>query len=360
MVYDKNDIRNAVDSTYQIIRDGQKGLKPYISTQLAKLDDTIYGIKQGTTYLIGGDTGTGKSSLCRGTFIHGPYEQYLQTNDESKLDVLFVDYSLEISKQLNMATAMSRKIFLDTGKVLPVGKLMGWTPDKLTPEELQIVENYKPYFEAFSKKLIVIDDDVSATQFHDALFDIAKSVGKFKTEGRWITDCGEYTPNNPNLVVIVLFDTLNLAELEQRYSTIKAAIDRISKTGIKFRNKCNFVLVEVQQFNSDINSTERNRFGQLSPTLKDFMDSSGPTKDATIVMGMYCPARYFKEDQPLFKKYDISKLKNWFVSIHILKNRYGASMRYVPCKFDGAVGVFTQLPEPDKMTPEEYFKATNH
>lgn len=353
-------VLNALDNTYQAIREGFKGNKPFVTTNLAKLDQYIYGIKQGTTYLVGGDTGTGKSSFCRGTFIHNPYEQYLKINDASKMDITLVDFSLEISKELNMATGLSRKIFLDTGKVLPVGKLLSWGPERMAPEELQIVENYKDYFTQFSKKLLVIDDDITPTMFHDALMDIAKAVGKFKHEDRWISACGEYTLNNPNMYVIIVFDTLNLAELEERYKNIKAVIDRISRTAIKFRNKCNFIFVPVQQFNSDIASTDRARFGITAPSLKDFMDSTGPTKDSTVAVGLYSPARYFKEDQPLFKRYDISKLKNWFISLHIMKNRYGASMKYVPCKFDGAVGVFTQLPEPELMTPEQYYKAINH
>jgi replicative DNA helicase len=353
-------LHNALENTYQAIRDGFKGNKPFITTYLPKLDQYIYGIKQGTTYLVGGDTGTGKSSFCRSTFIHNPYEQYLKINDPNKMDITLVDFSLEISKELNMATGLSRKIFLDTGKVLPVGKLLSWSQDKMSPGEMQIVENYKDYFSQFSKKLLVIDDDVTPTQFHDAMMDIARAVGSFKDEKRWISDCGEYKLHNPNMHVIIVFDTLNLAELEDKYKNIKAVIDRISRTAIKFRNKCNFIFVMVQQFNSDIASTDRARFGITAPSLKDFMDSTGPTKDSTVAIGLYSPARYFKEDQPLFKKYNIAQLKNWFVSLHILKNRYGASMKFVPCKFDGAVGVFTQLPEPEFMTPEEYHKATNH
>lgn len=349
---------SVVDRTFNDIREGFKGNRPFISTQLAKLDQHIYGVKQATTYLVGGDTGTGKSSLSRSMFIHNPYEQYLALNNTDLFDVMLVDFSLEISAELNLATALSRRIFLDTKLVLPIGKLFSWSHDKLEASELEVVEKYKDYFNEFGKKHLVVDRDITPTYFHDFMMELAKKVGKFKHEGRYISQCGEYTLHNPNLHVIVVLDTINLAEQEPNYNNAKAVIDRISKTIIKFRNKCRFTFVIVQQFNSDIASTDRARFGINSPTLKDFMDSSGPTKDANVVLALYSPMRYMSGDQTHFKNYNIERLKSWFISIHVLKNRYGASAKYVPCKFDGAVGVFTQLP--DTMTEQDYIDATRH
>lgn len=345
------------DRTLNLIRRGRDSSNPTLLTNIPKLDEVIFGIKQGTYYLLGGDTGTGKSSFVRSTFIHNVYEQYKRINDPSRLDVQFVDFSLEISAEMNMGTGIIRKIFQDYERVITVNRLFGWTDDRLTEAELSLVESNTDYFREFQRKSLIIDTDTTPELFHDVLMEVAERNGRFEREGRNISQRGRYTSTNPNLHVIVAVDTVNLAEGNGH---AKFLIDQMSRTAIKFRNICNFIFVFVQQFNSDIATTDRSRYGITTPILKDFMDSSGPTKDATIVLGLYSPIRYMKEDQTMFKGYDINILKNWMVSMHILKNRYGQINKFIPLKFDGAVGVFSQLPASNLMTEAEYLRATHH
>lgn len=348
-----------VDKTFGLINQGATGDIRSIPTNIPKLDTYLYGIRQGTYYLLGGDTGTGKSAFIRSTFIHNVHEQVLAANDPTILDAIFVDFSLEISAELNLASTITRKLYYDHQKVLPVSKVFGWS-GKLSQEERTMIDGYKTYLEGLQRKLHVIDKETTPTLFHDTLLEVAKRYGRFASEGRSIDECGEWTPNNPNLHIIILFDTLNLAELDSGHTTVKSSIDRISKIAVRFRNKCGFIFVGVQQFNSDISTTDRSRFGVTSPILKDFMDSTGPTKDATVVLGLYSPMRYLKEEQVVWRGYDVSILRSWLVSLHILKNRYGEASKYVPLKFDGAAGVFSQLPEAKDMTPQDYVLATRH
>ena len=90
------------------------------------------------------------------------------------------------------------------------------------------------------------------------------------------------------------------------------------------------------------------------------MDSTGPTKDCTVAMGLYLPMRYMRDDQTMWRGYDVSQLRSWLVSLHIMKNRYGQANKYIPCKFDGALGTFSQLPDSKDMNEQEYLLATRH
>lgn len=47
----------SVDNTFELINEGRNGNKPKVKTNIPKLDEVIHGIKQGYSYLIGGDTG---------------------------------------------------------------------------------------------------------------------------------------------------------------------------------------------------------------------------------------------------------------------------------------------------------------
>jgi len=81
---------------------------------------------------------------------------------------------------------------------------------------------------------------------------------------------------------------------------------------------------------------------------------------ADIVLGLYDPVRHMPEDQTLFRGYDMTILKSWYRSLHILKNRRGENNKVIDLKFDGAVGIFSQLPLAAEMDELKYRIATQH
>lgn len=355
-----------VQNTQKLIEHGQSDRLLAIPTGLPKYDTFVYGTRQGCYYLYGAESGVGKTTFVREKHMHVPYELCKAINDPEKLDVLFIDISLEISAEINLGAAISRKIFMDYQKVVPVEKMFGWNKKehgKLTEEETALINSYDSYFEEFTKKLFVVDEDVTPTKYHDLLFTVAKQHGSFSKEGRWISECGVYTPKNPNLYIIVLVDTINLSEIEPTHDTIKSSIDRISRISVWFRNKCNMTPIIIQQFNADISATDRKRYGVVTPLLRDFEDSKRTTKDANIVCGLYDPQRHIVQEEgkeKVFKGYDIEQLGSWFRSLHLLKNRNGRTNKFIPLKFDGAVGVFEQLPDAIDMDETAYRLATRH
>ena len=365
---------NIVDRTYDLISRGRSPNRPpSIPTGYSKYDVNIYGIRQGQYILIGGETGTGKSYLVRSTYIHNVYNHFKRINDPSVLDVQFVDFSLEIPAEINLSHAITRKLWEEHRKVLPVSKLHSWEEARLSQEDFDLASGFKEYFYEMHRKLAVIDQETTPQIFHDVLMEVALTNGTFSSSGSDISRCGVYTPHNPNKFIIVLFDTLNLADMEESYA--KAVMDRISRYAVWFRNKCNFTFIIVQQFNSDMDaasrSGQRDR-GFQQPVLKDFMDTTRPTKDANVVIGLYAPYKHYKpptglsvtaeteQRARLFRGYDILRLQDWFVSLHVMKNRYGRPSIWLPLKFDGELGLFTDLPHALNMNDEEYRKATNH
>lgn len=345
----------------QIVDIGRSDSILSIPTELPKLDNYIYGTRQGCYYLYGAESGVGKTTFVRETHMHKVYEECVRVNDPTKLDVLFIDFSLEITAELNVLSAITRKAYTEYNKVLPVEKLAGWKKRDtgvLTEEDYKIFCSYEDFTNDFEKKLVVVDEETTPTLFHDVLMEAAKRNGTFSKEGRWISDCGTYTPKNKQLYVIVIVDTVNLADMDPQHDTVKSAIDRISRIGVWFRNKCNFTPIIIQQFNADISSTDRSRFGITTPQLRDFEDSKRTTKDANVVLGLYDPLRHLKEDNTIFKGYDIARLKSWFRSAHILKNRNGEVNKFVPMKFSGPVGIFEQLGVARDMSDADYELAT--
>lgn len=347
------------NSTLGLIDKGLSGRVLSIPTSLEKYDAFVYGTRQSCYYLYGAETGVGKTKFVRSKHIYEAYDYYKTIADDQQLDVNFLDFSLEISAEENMAAAVTRKLYLDHNKVIPPENLFSWG-SKLARENRELVEGYRSYFEAFERKLFIIDEDVTPTKFHDILLEYAKRVGRFETEGRWISECKNYTLNNPNLYSIIVIDTVNLSDVEPTHETVKSSIDRISRICVWFRNKCGFTPIVIQQFNAEISAVDRSRYGIKTPLLRDFEDSKRTTKDANVVFGLFDPMRHMKEDESVFMGYDITILKSWFRSLHLLKNRNGQTNKFIPLQYKGAVGLFNQLPAAGNMRPEDYTNYTRY
>lgn len=347
------------DRTKALIKFGQTDGIKAIPTNLPKYNEYLYGIRQGTMITLMAESSVGKTSFARDKYVDAPFEYYKSVNDPNKFDIEIIDFSLEISAEANRASSLSRKIYLDYGRVVPMARIFGWS-GKFDQDIQTIIDSYDDYFAEMESKMVIIDGEISPDFFHDVLFDVAKRNGKFAKEGKTIGESSGYVANNPNKYFIVIFDTINLVETTKEFNTIKAAIDRISRISVLFRNVCRFTMIELQQISAELSSTDRSRFGKTVPIMRDAEDSRRPTKDSNIVLALYDPIPHLKEENPIFMGYDISILKSWFKSLHILKHREGVRNKVIPLKSHGAIPYFEQLPEAILMTQRDYELATKH
>lgn len=341
------------DRTLGLISDGWSEKINTIPTTIPLFNEYTFGTRRATLYLYGAETGVGKTTWAREQHMFVPYEYCMRVNDPTKLDLLFVDFSLEMSAEINMASLASRKMYQDYGYIYPVSRLMGWNKQGGPPTEgaMQVLDSYREYFSEFERKLIVVDEDVTATKFHDVLMDVAKRTGTFSREGRWIWQCGTYIPNNPALMVIVFLDTINLTDTDPENKTIKSTIDKVSRMMVWFRNVCQMTFINIQQFNDNINDPRRFK---KYPLLTDFEDSKRTIKDADVVYGLFEPQRHHKET---FHDYKVLSLKSWFRSLHLLKHRNGLSSKFIPLKFNGMVSMFYPMPPAATLVTQEDYEA---
>jgi hypothetical protein len=67
-----------------------------------------------------------------------------------------------------------------------------------------------------------------------------------------------------------------------------------------------------------------------------------------VILGLFSPWRYkLSSDETSLGKYDVSKFRNNYRNLSVLKNRHGAVGVEIPLYFRPEIGTFRELPRPE-------------
>jgi len=319
------------------------------------------GIRKSMYYLIGGNTGSGKTSFIDDCFVLNPFDWSLSKEGKnSGINIKIWYRSMERSRTYKMAKWVTRKIFKDTGKIISVNKLLGWT-EKMTDEEYKLFLTYEDYMNQIEASITIIDGPENPVG-------IAKDLRKYALQNGKIiqTDPDDeyskiYVPNDPNTVTIVVIDHIGLLKTTKDQPTKKDAIDKMSDELRYARDFFGFTPVVVSQFNRSISNPMRIKNGDVEPQLEDFSDSSSTQNDADVVLALFDPIRYKVEDP---SGYNLGKLKDefgakYFRSLRLIKNSYGEDDIRIGLAFLGTIGMFKELPRKKDITDSDYESVTN-
>jgi hypothetical protein len=347
--------------SFEILRDEvQKGLdgrNSGIPMGFKRLNRYV-GIRKSLYFLIGGLTGSGKTSFVDDAFVLNPYDWYISREGQSSGVKLKIIYrSMERSRTYKLAKWVSRKIFLDHGYVIPVPKLLGWT-ERMTKDEHDLFLMYEDYIENMSDCITIIDGPENPIGIAKELKAHALANGKIEQIDEYNK---RYIPSNPNEVTIVLIDHIGLLKLTKDLPTKKQTIDKMSDELRHARDFYGYTPVVVSQFNRDISNPIRLKNGDVEPQLEDFADSSQTQNDADVVMALFDPMRYKVPDP---SGYNLEKLKDefgakYFRSLRLIKNSYGEDDIRIGLGFMGQIGMFKELPKRKDITDSDYESIIN-
>ena len=314
------------------------------------------GIRKSMYYLVGGLTGSGKTSFIDDAFVLNPLDWYIsQADPKVKLKIIY--RSMERSRTYKLAKWIGRKIFIDQGIIIPVPKLLGWT-DKLTHDEHDLFLMYQSYIDKMSEVVTIIDGP-------DNPVGIAKDLKKHALENGKIEQLDEYNkvyiPDNEDEITIVVIDHIGLLKLTKDFSTKKQAIDKMSDELRYARDFYGYSPVVVSQFNRDISNPIRIKNGDVEPQLEDFADSSQTQNDSDVVLALFDPMRYKVADP---SGYNLDKLidqygAKYFRSLRLIKNSYGEDDVRIGLGFMGQIGMFKELPRRKDITDADYEAVIN-
>ena len=315
------------------------------------------GIRKSMYYLVGGLTGSGKTSFIDDAFVLNPIDWYMKNKSTSKIKFKVVYRSMERSRAYKLAKWVARKIFIDHGKEIGVGRLLGWTDD-LTEEEYKLYQSYKSYMDEMEQYVEIIDGAANPVGIATDLKNYALRNGKIVKVDAYTQ---KYVPDDENLITIIVIDHIGLLKTTKTQPTKKAAIDKMSDELRYVRDFYGFSPVVVSQFNRSIANPMRIKAGDVEPQLEDFKESANTQDDADVVMALFDPIRYKVEDP---SGYALDKLKDdygakYFRSMRLIKNSYGEDDIRVGLAFLGAMGMFKELPKRRDITDADYEAVCN-
>lgn len=342
------------DNLVREMEDGMAGRNAGISMGFTRLNSHI-SIRKSTNYLVGGYTGSGKTSLVDDAFVLNPVDWYLRNYHQTEIRMKVLYWSMERHKKFKLMKWISRKIFLDTGRIIPVTRLMGWCSanERLTTEEHDIFLLYRDYIEAILEVVTILDGTENPTGIRNIMRGIHLSHGKVEEVDQFHRI---YIPDNPHLIVLKIKDHVGLIKGEKDLFSKKERIDKASEDDRYDRDFYGASCINISQFNRDIANPMRIKSGDVEPMIEDFKDTGSTQEDADVILSLFDPMRYKVPDP---SNYDLTKLRDSggrkkYRALRILKNTYGAEDIRIGLAFQPEIGMFKEMPKLSDTSTDIY------
>lgn len=346
------------DKLLEEIQKGIEGRNNGVPMGFHRLNKYI-GIRKRIYTLIFGATGSGKSAYTHSAYILNPFDWYMKTGRHTGMKLKIILFSMERSKIYTISKWLSRKIFLDQGTLIPIGKMLGWWDTKLTKEEHDLILMYNDYVNELLEVVDIIEGAQNPTGIYKYLKEYSEKNGKVHQIDEFHKI---YQPNNENEIVMPIVDHLGLTKIEKGLLTKKEAIDKVSGHFQWARDFLGYSPVAVSQLNRNLSNPIYQKMDSFEPTLDDTKESGRPGEDSDVVISLFDPMRY-KTNDPSYAVenfLDKSTGAKYFRSIKVLKNTYGEDDVRIGMAFMGATGIFKELPKRSEMEGFNYESLFNH
>lgn len=346
------------------IEKGIRGENNGVPTGFPILDSNINGIQKSLYTIVGGNSGTGKTSFVDLAYVLNPYQWLKDNEGKTDIKIKWIYNSMERNTKYKLAKWVCLKMFQDNRIIIDVPTMLGWQGKKfeIEPGLKDLIFKTGEYFdEMFASGCIeIMEGGINPTGIRNKLISVAKANGK-------IIDVDEYTkkyiPNDPNLLMVVINDHVGKLAGERGFND-KELLDKHSEYMGDCRDRYGFTIIDISQFNRSIGSVDRMKTKSVSPEPDDFKGSGDMYENADVALGLFNPYKFKIND---FLDYDIPKFvhksgENRFRSVSIIKNSYGADDIIIGMNFLGENGSFREIPvaEEFKKHPEYYQKVVNY
>jgi len=310
-----------------------------IPFKLPRFEKYVPGLEPRTYTIVTASSGVGKSKLSKLLYVIRAYE-YMKENPDCGIKVKIFYFCLEEYREIFMQSLIIYELYRRYKKRIDIKQLNSMYQGKILGEEtIEQIELLKEYFEEMERDCLVIYDRAKNP---DHIYRILKEYAE--ANGDWHE--GQYIPKDQEELVVPIFDHISLLEPNKGERLIDAMGRFSAQHLVDLRNTYGMSPIAVQQQSADkerqvYTSSGSSVDSKLEPSLDGLADNKLTQRDADMVIGLFAPNRY---EIPQHRGYNIRKMQDFYRSISILKNRYGASNLRVGTFFDGCVSDFVELP----------------
>lgn len=333
---------------FELIEQGRQGGNIGLSMGFEKLESYMDGYLPGVSYLIAAASGVGKSTFMEYAMIYRPLMDWWTTDDPAKKarDPHWIIFNLEMTPEQIEAKLLSMYIFETYGEQIRFKEMFSRGRDcMLTDDHFELIKKCDEFLDLLDERIVYKDGAFNADKYRNELTSELKRFGTFED--------GDFIPNNPNQIIGVIVDHLSLTRASGGRSK-KEEMDLVSSYAVQFRNKCTIVSpIMIMQFNRDSGNQERLKQGLQEPNANDLKDTGAVYEDSQVVIALHSPLK-FKLKQ--YRGYDISALGQSFISLILLKSRFGTSDIALGLGFYGDCSIYKELPKADKIVDYEPYK----
>ena len=334
------------DNFIMQVQRGREGLNEGLNNGLQTVNKYINGTHRGRYILIGADSGVGKTTICDFMYVFALWMAARKAGIK-----LYIKYfSFEISAAEKKARWVCYWIKHVYKIDLSSDYIMGRIPSrKLTDEHFKMVLRGYAVVEEMLQDISIIDNVLHPTGILNRLIeDHYEKIGEVKRdipkEGKKKGMIRKYVPKDPTAMTVAIIDHMALTHPEAGAQTTKQIMDRLSMYFVQLRNIFNTTIIAVQQFSTNMMSAYREQKrseAAISPQRLDFGDSSYTFRDADLVFGLVKPVQF---NLKTYHGFMLEELGQYFIALHLMKNRYGPSDRVFPLFTNPIAGRFYDMP----------------
>ena len=250
---------------FNLVDRGREGQNIGLTIGSPKLETYMDGYLPGTSYLIGGSSGSGKSTYMLWAFVYQPLMDFLKGNNQER-DPYYILFNLEMTQPQIYAKLVSMYIFDNFGIELKFKEIFSRGKDCiLSDDKYALLEQCVDFIDILDKRLKCFDGGLNEEIY---LKTLEIELQRF---GSW--EDNEYIPNNPNQVLGVVIDHMSLIKASVG-KTKKDEMDAISRASVSLRNLTRIRYpIHLDQFNRSSGSDERLKQAMQDPNSNDFKDS---------------------------------------------------------------------------------------
>ena len=336
-----------------------------IPSPFKRFSNDFVGIEKGQYYLVTANQKAGKTQLTNFIFVYNTLLYAFEHKDQIRLKIFY--YPLEETKENITLRFIAYLLYVYSNStiILSSKDLRSTRKDYPLSNEILLLLKQSPYKEIleFYEQVVEFREEKNPTGIMKSIEEYYLTHGRIHKKIQTIVDktTGEeeiveafdyYEPNDEDEYVLALVDHISLLNTESGL-TIKGTIDLMSSYFVRLRNRYNLSPVVVQQQAAAQESIDNFKLHKLRPSSEGLADSKYCSRDASIMLGLFSPARHEIQE---YYGYDIRRLKNNIRFLEVCVNREGDQNGLCPLYFNGAVNYFEELPLPTDPAINRFYE----